>query len=884
MAARVYREFTGNPQKALSMAESGAILARRLRNPEGEARMTLARAHSLRECGRLPEALREYDRAARQFRTRNRATEAWRTAIGKMDALDQMGRYGEALKLARRALRYFQRAGYPLWAAKVEANTGNIYQHLDRYTLALHSYQRAYPVLAREQPLDGYILLFNQATTHLCSAKPEAAIGLLESCRLYFETEGQASYVARTHYNLAYGHYLLGKYQDALHHLGEARVRLGKLRDRSFLASCYLDEAEIYLRLNKTSEAQQKARIARARFRELGMPYELAESTALLGIALTRRDQVTRAIPYLKSALAFFNRRGNEIKIAELDSSLALAFLKQRQFASAMDSLKRAQTIFSRHGLHTRMLSTTTYLAGVLFQLGRAREAEAVLRRAQPWLRRVSLPWVLFPYFQLRGRVEADLELPGAARSLERAVRISERMRAEIPAEDLRISYSQDKLAAFHALIDMGLQKGTARGADSAFLFAERARSQVLLDLLDGSLRFQAEVTGGARLFAEMAALRSESWRRTIGGSPSSAGAAREPQLERRLLLWMRRSQSARPSEEREPLTLNTIREALSPDQALLSYYVIDDSIHAFLFDRDGLSAFPSLARLSGLLPRWQLLRFQLERARIDPGMSPEACHQHLRLLGDALLGPIVERLRRSRLWTIIPHGALHAFPFHCLRGSTGFFADNHAFSYIPSASVYLHCLRVASTRQNVLLVGHSDHLAPLIDREIHEIQGIFPKASILDEANATSTHLKARAEACRIIHIASHGRFLKEQPFFSGLLLSDGWFTLPQIYQLKLNADLVTLSGCETGGTEVASGDELLGLVRGFLYAGAASLMVSLWRVSDESTVFFMREFYSELSRHAGRADAWRVALLRTRERWPHPYYWGPFLLVGKP
>jgi CHAT domain-containing protein len=183
-----------------------------------------------------------------------------------------------------------------------------------------------------------------------------------------------------------------------------------------------------------------------------------------------------------------------------------------------------------------------------------------------------------------------------------------------------------------------------------------------------------------------------------------------------------------------------------------------------------------------------------------------------------------------------------------------------------------------------VLLVGHSDDLAPLIGKEIRQIQGIFPKAAILYGPDATAAKLKSGAETCGIIHVASHGRFLKQQPFFSGLLLSDGWFTLPQIYQLKLNADLVTLSGCETGGNEVAAGDELLGMVRGFLYAGAASLMVSLWRVSDESTVHFMHEFYSELSRHSGKADAWRVAVQRTRERWPHPYYWGPFLLVGKP
>lgn len=884
LARRIYKQLAGGPQKALAMAESGIRLAARLGEVEGEARMTLARAHSLRECGRLPEALKEYDRAAMLFRQQQKANEAWRTALGKMDALDQMGRYAEALELARRARRYFQQSGLTLWTAKIEANTGNIYQHLDRYALALESYRRAYPVLAREQPLDGYILLFNQATALLCSARPESAIGLLESCRLFFESQSQFSYLARTHYNLAYGFYLLGKYQDALHHLGEARARLVRLRDGSFLSSCYLDEAELYLRLNKTDEALQKSRIARSRFVRLRMPYETAESSALLGIALLRKDQVARAIPYLKKAQVFFGRQKNEIKSAELDSSLALALFKQGRPATAMKYLQRAYSVFQKNRLYTRMLSTTTYLAASYLYAGRTRDAYRWMENPRRWIRRVSLPWVLLSYYQLRGRIETELKLPAAEKNLDRAVRLTESIRSEIPAEDLRISFFEDKLSAFHQLIRMGLEKNTDRGRESAFLYAERARSQVLLDLLGGSLRFQGEERAGAELFRELAALRGESWRRKIGASDRSSGVARERQIEKRLTRWMRESQSARPSEERETLTLAGIRDSLAPNQALISYYVIEDAVHAFVLDRKGLSAFPSIARMSQILPRWQFLRFQLERARIDPAASPEACNPHLQALSDILIAPLAERLAGSKLWTITPHGPLHAFPFHCLRDADGFLADRHSFSYIPSASVYLHCLRSISSRRDIMLLGHSDELAPLIGKEIEEIHRIFPKASVLEGMEANSKQLNSLAGSARILHIATHGRFLKHQPFFSGLLLSDGWFTLPQIYQMKINADLVTLSGCETGGNEIASGDELLGLVRGFLYSGAASLLVSLWRVSDESTVFFMREFYSELSLHCGKADAWRVALCRTRERWPHPYYWAPFLLVGKP
>jgi CHAT domain-containing protein len=148
---------------------------------------------------------------------------------------------------------------------------------------------------------------------------------------------------------------------------------------------------------------------------------------------------------------------------------------------------------------------------------------------------------------------------------------------------------------------------------------------------------------------------------------------------------------------------------------------------------------------------------------------------------------------------------------------------------------------------------------------------------------SARSETLLENSSDAGVIHISSHGRFLPSQPFQSGIKLSDGWFTLPQIYQLRLNSKLVTLSGCETGTSEVTAGDDLVGLTRGFLYAGASSLLVSLWRVFDASTATFMKHFYTQLTSGASLSDSWQHALLQTKNDWPHPYHWAPFILIGK-
>jgi CHAT domain-containing protein len=141
---------------------------------------------------------------------------------------------------------------------------------------------------------------------------------------------------------------------------------------------------------------------------------------------------------------------------------------------------------------------------------------------------------------------------------------------------------------------------------------------------------------------------------------------------------------------------------------------------------------------------------------------------------------------------------------------------------------------------------------------------------------------LRAGSQA-RLIHIATHGTFRQDNPMFSGIRLGDSYLSLYDLYQLKFNAELITLSGCATGLNVVAAGDELLGLIRGFLYAGAQSLLLTLWDVHDGSTSQFMTSFYRRLCDGQDRAVAFQSAVRELRETYPHPYYWAPFMLVGK-
>ncbi|MCI0606067.1 tetratricopeptide repeat protein, partial [bacterium] len=202
LVTRIYNEIPRNPKTALKWAEEGLTLTNRKSDGPMMAKLILCRAHALRECGRYEEAVRDYDTAKKILISHKEAIEAWRTAIGKIDALNQLGRYEEALRTAEKALQFFSRNRLPIWLAKTHANMGNVYHNLGKYPLALKHYRIGYSTLHKERPLDGYVLLFNQASIHLCEGKPEQALDLLDRCRTYFEEQKLSSFLGRTYYNV----------------------------------------------------------------------------------------------------------------------------------------------------------------------------------------------------------------------------------------------------------------------------------------------------------------------------------------------------------------------------------------------------------------------------------------------------------------------------------------------------------------------------------------------------------------------------------------------------------------------------------------------------------------------------------------------------------
>jgi CHAT domain-containing protein len=158
-----------------------------------------------------------------------------------------------------------------------------------------------------------------------------------------------------------------------------------------------------------------------------------------------------------------------------------------------------------------------------------------------------------------------------------------------------------------------------------------------------------------------------------------------------------------------------------------------------------------------------------------------------------------------------------------------------------------------------------------------------MPGATVEREGAATTESVERAMGDAVLIHLACHGRYLREVPGASGLKLADGWLTLDRIARTRLRGAHVTLSACETGRASQEAGDELIGLTRAFYSAGARSLIVSMWAIHDESAAVVMERLYRHVVDGSSMGSALRSAQVSAIDDGEHPARWAAFVYGGR-
>src|SRR5579884_1668511 len=897
-------------QKAERLAQASAWIAEALQDPLATAQSARAIGHVLYLTGKYHKAIQEYEKALVIFKNLGRELDYARTISGALHSLIYDGQYERAFKLGEEARSIFHAHKDRLRLSRLDSNIANIYYRQDRFQEAVELYERAYrEFLQCGEPLDIAAVLRNLAVCYISLNDFARAQETYRLCKQHCQEHGFSLLVAEADYNVAYLHYLRGEYLRAIELYDQTRALCARLGDHYHQALCDLDESEIYLELNLTEGGTDLARDAFAAFNELGMTYEAAKAAAFSAIAISQQGRYKQALQAFDQARQLFVEEQNELWPALIDLYKALVLYEAGENDQAEDLAASAREFFSKAGFPSKAALCELLLAAIELRGFDPEEARSYCSAALSRLTHIDSPATYQAYFMLGQAEEASGNTELARHAYEHAFKKLEDLRSHLGKEELKIAFLKNKLAVYEGLVitSLAVSFGT-RAQKEAFDYIEQAKSRSLADLIafrssSISSREPEALTPAMGQFRDLRQKLNWTYHQIeleeLNPEGSSQARIQElRQLSRNYEDALVKAFSQVQSVDREFASLQNaktvpaeeLQRILPANAMLVEYYIARGRFYVCLVTQDQFKVLP-LGDAQPVREKLRLLQLQLAKFRLgDDYTVPlqkqllKATQAHLEEIYALLIAPFREQLVAENL-IIVPHSFLHYLPFHALSDGKRYLIDDFSISYAPSSSIFAVCQQKSQPGGDgeTLVLAVPDTGAPYIEEEGRFVASAMSNSRLFMGAEATEEQLRLHGPNSRFIHIATHGYFRQDNPMFSSIRLGNSLLSLFDLYQLQFNAELVTLSGCGTGMNVVIGGDELIGLVRGLLYAGAQTLMVSLWEVHDQSTAEFMRDFYGVYKATANKANALRKAVLNLKEKHQHPYYWAAFALVGK-
>jgi CHAT domain-containing protein/Tfp pilus assembly protein PilF len=677
---------------------------------------------------------------------------------------------------------------------------------------------------------------------------------------------------------------ITGRFTEALEVLEKAYEIDRSLEDGSETGEVLSYMGYVYSKLGDYKTAAAKLTEAVKIMTEENDTLGLAGVYNHFGIVLQRAGRTEKALEYYNNSLEIYEEANDLTDEIPVIDNLGTLFFDLKDYSRAEDYHIRGLKICRELKDQEKEIDYLLNLANDQIFLGKPDEAllnyEAGLKIART-LKNPDIIWRITvgmaECYEARGEYEKVVELNDSALNL------LDSLRNTLQSEELRATLMARERYVFEDIIDFLAtlhEKDRTKGYDRlAFSYAERSKSRVLLDLL-------------ARSLAD-----------TSKDNPNSAYADKL---------------------NSQPISIDEVKK-LCPDKntVVLEYSVGDSS--------SCLWVITAMDHWLFKIPRRKILQEQIETIRfaiLDPGQGiSDFFTQAGNTLYNELIKPAEPFLSRKSKLIIIPDGVLNYLPFEVLLNENKkpdaaasysdipYLVRKYPISYGQSASVLKTLIaqnvkegESFSENKKLLAFGdpvYEDTLAnshakyprlKFSGEEVNQIATFFNNGSakIYLRKDATEENVKQDGEIGKFnyIHFATHGNIDEVKPDLSSLVLTqdnnseeDGFLQASEIFNLKLNADLVVLSACQTGMGKLIRGEGIIGLTRAFMYAGSPAVMVSLWSVSDASTATLMGEFYKNLiKKKLSKTDALRnaqITLLKD-EKFAHPFYWAPFVLLG--
>jgi CHAT domain-containing protein/tetratricopeptide (TPR) repeat protein len=909
--------ISGEPAKAIQEAEQALEIQRELGDFGGQCETlrflgeSLQLSHPEQARARFLEGIEAAHRAGDPVTEAGVVNALGRVEFDQGDYVNAEVHFSQAFELFR-AEEILGGA-----AAKELMNLGAIYSARGEYQRAIEYYEQALPALkALGVPTQHGNILFNMAAIrHRQGELQKAQDELTEALALFRQAKyryGEANSLRE----LAAVHDEIGDNAKASELLTEALSIARGVSDRRSEATTLNRLADLEAKLGHDERAVALNRDALAINRGAGYKQGEAQTLESISRSLLKSD-ANGALESAAAALALEKELKNSYGEATVLDIQARAWTKLGDDVRARSAFEQSLEYWRKSGVRSAEASTLLALARLDRDQGHleaARDRILPSLEALEWIRantggedaRMSLAALHREYYDLA--IDVEMQLHDSVKAFELSERARARSLADLLAE---------------ARIDV------REGVDPALLASER-KIKELLDSKDDRLTRLLE---SGQKPAQAVVLKKEL----------------DDVVERyRVVEAAIREKSPRYAAltQPQPASVSDVQAHLTAaDTALIEFWLGEKRSFGWIVTKTGCQGFnlPSRAMIENLARRTydalnernQQRNESIQQEEESLKAASQTFARSSQELSRTLLAPAGKALQIHRLW-IVSDGALAYVPFAALPqpASTTPLVATHEISMLPSASVLLALSQPLEGRRppdatvavfadpvftanDERLGGRAAEISSGTDvtraageaglanlprlhfsrQEADAIVALAPARQVWRELNfdASRENIKNPELArYRVIHFATHGLLNSRHPELSGLVFSmvdkngrpqDGFLRLHEIYDLKLNADLVVLSGCQTAlGKEIRS-EGLIGLTRGFMYAGSPQVVASLWGVRDRATAEFMRRFYEALlRRHLSPAAALRDTQLSMLgdERWKDPYYWAAFTVQG--
>jgi CHAT domain-containing protein len=643
------------------------------------------------------------------------------------------------------------------------------------------------------------------------------------------------------------------------------------------------------------------------------------------------QGEIKQALTHLRQAQRLRLPEGSETTRAEKLRVSGWVDRAQGHVVQARQAFEQAIELYRKAGDQPSEAQSLCSLSEVCVMLGQTEVALQSAERARALARNLGVSELQWRAWLAQGRAQRALgQTENARKSYASSCGFVEKQQlTQVSADALKISFLVERQAPYRELIGLLFEQ---RDVEEAFNYAQMARARATFDLL--ALDQSDEATAEPPESFEGIKQRIEQLRTDLR-SPDlldQQRAARQAELGKLEARQEEMHSMDRRTWFTRTVALKQVQEKmLRPDEVLLEFFLGEPRSYVWLVSAQEVkwATLPGRKTLEEKVSQYldEITR-KPDNRRLEWAIGKE--RKLAAELFEVLLGPLAERLAPDQRLIIAPDGLLYYLPFETLVRSGRWLVEDHEINYVPSASV-LGLLK--SSNQNKAVSDQMDLLVfgapvfgaptaargagkkgagpeevmwgiffpgglpplPNAGREARYISECFPAERRRVYLGAEAVEEKIKRESLgqyRRLHFATHSLINEQFPARSCVVLTldgdpeeDGLLDLDEIMELKLNCDVVVLSACQTGRGQLVMGEGVVGFTRAFLYAGARSVAVSLWNVSDLSTAQLMKRFYQHLAAGLGPTAALRQAKIETLQSGKaerHPYYWAPFVLVG--